>query len=110
MKTSFTRHCFDRYKERMHRIDSSHIIKKDGKKFVKARFLEKEIKNGVWYSKKEDPNTYLILYNNLKVYIGYADNFPDIGKTFVVETAYPFTQSVRKKINKEFERCESLFQ
>lgn len=44
MEILFTKHCFDRYKERMRDIDSSHIIKVNGRELVNIERLKKRYK------------------------------------------------------------------
>ncbi len=106
MKIFITKHCFDRYKERMKKIYKGRIVEKNGEEYVEVDYLEKEIIGGSCHLNKNEDNSYIIVCNNLTVYRAHNDNFSDIGKVLVIDTVYPYKKSLRGWINKEFEKVE----
>ena len=103
MRIIFTKHFFERYTERISKIDGSHIFECNGKEYVKIESVEREIRKGSFYANKSNRHNILILYNNLKIYRGEVCNING-EEVLVIGTVYPYRKTHRGWINYHFER------
>ena len=93
----FSKHCLERYCERMKGIAPSDF----SKHWVKIKKLEKEIiRKGIFYCDKRLKYSYYCVINNLKVYrVSLRRNHLFVG------TCYPYRQSLRGMLS-QLDRAE----